>query len=405
MWVPTLFASEAGRSVFPDAHSVPRLAAASAATGAVPKPELRKLLTDVPVGGPLEPAVAKALAAVKPDRPGSLRGAREVALYRAASPSVVLVVTETGIGSGSLISINGDVLTNWHVVKDAVEVAVVFKPQLEGQGITRADARRAKVLRYDQVSDLALLRVLEVPSGARPLTLGSMNDTAVGADVHAIGHPSGQNWTYTRGVVSQIRRNYKWTSSDQLGHEASVIQTQTPINPGNSGGPLLSEEGRIVGVNTFKSEGEGLNFAVSVEEVREFLNRPASRYAQALTPKPARVTVATCKAGESTELYTQTSQDGATDLTGYDADCDGRVDFEVRIPKDKTKPITLAFDRNGDTKPDLLVLDFERDGKWDFSLHDTDYDGKWDLVGFHPNGEIKASKFERYEYWAAKNPR
>ena len=58
-----------------------------------------------------------------------------------------------------------------------------------------------------------------------------MSEAQVGADVHAIGHPQGQTWTYTKGLISQVRPDYQWGP-----HKADVIQTQTPINPGNSGG-------------------------------------------------------------------------------------------------------------------------------------------------------------------------
>ena len=77
----------------------------------------------------------------------------------------------------------------------------------------------------------------------------------VGADVHAIGHPFGEDWTYTRGYVSQLRDQYGWKSDLGKHHVADVIQTQTPINPGNSGGPLFSEIGEVVGVTTFGRPG------------------------------------------------------------------------------------------------------------------------------------------------------
>ena len=93
----------------------------------------------------------------------------------------------------------------------------------------------------------------------------------VGSDVHAIGQPGSLSWTYTKGYVSQIRNNYKW-NYEKTQHEASIIQTQTPISPGNSGGPLISSDGELLGVNSFKAQGENLNFAVTSLEVINFLN-------------------------------------------------------------------------------------------------------------------------------------
>jgi S1-C subfamily serine protease len=350
--------------------------------------------------------IARVLATVQPDKPGMLRGAKAAAIYRSSSPAVVMVVTKDGVGSGVLISSSGDIVTNWHVVSNSSEVAVVFKPIIEGTRVTRSDARSARVLRVDQVAVLALLRVDGIPSSSRPLALGFMDEIEIGADVHAIGHPTGETWTYTKGIVSQIRRDYTWTAATKLAHQASVIQTQTPINPGNSGGPLLGDSGRIIGINTFKSAGaEGLNFAVTVDEVRNFLSRSSSRYATAVPASPPSVAAAGCKTGELRELYENVSEDGSMDVTGYDADCDGKPDLELRLPKDKKRAAMLVFDVNKDSRPDIVVFDFDRDGKWDRSFHDTDYDGKWDLVGFHPDGSAKAARFERYDTWVAQAAR
>jgi hypothetical protein len=74
----------------------------------------------------------------------------------------------------------------------------------------------------------------------------------------------------------------------------------------------------------------------------------------------------------------------------------GRGDAIFTKPDDKTKPITAEFDSNYDGKIDIIVLDRDRDGRWDVSYYDTDHDGKIDLVGYHPDGNIKASRYEKY---------
>jgi S1-C subfamily serine protease len=201
------------------------------------------------------PATVRALSGVTPESLSVRRGVQSVRLFRKVSPAVVLVVTRDGIGSGSLLTAEGEILTNWHVVRGYREVGVIFKPAQEGAEPTAADAQRARVLRVDELADLALLRVKAVPPGVQPIPLGDLATVAVGADVHAIGHPTGEAWTYTMGVVSQVRRDYQWTDTTRTAHRATVIQTQTPINPGNSGGPLLNDAGRLIGVNSFKAEG------------------------------------------------------------------------------------------------------------------------------------------------------
>ena len=80
-------------------------------------------------------------------------------------------------------------------------------------------------------------------------------------------------WSYTKGVVSQIRSNYQWKTNDKNkkeNYQATVIQTQTPISQGNSGGPLFNNDGKLVGINTMIfGEGQNLNFSVAVDEVKE----------------------------------------------------------------------------------------------------------------------------------------
>jgi S1-C subfamily serine protease len=220
------------------------------------------------------------------DGTGAVRNAKGRQLYLTVSPAVVLVATKEGFGSGSLLDTAGNILTNWHVVKGYEYVAVIFKPTVEGKEPTRDDIKRGRVVKYDEIADLALVKVSEVPTGRTPVRLGDSSEIAVGMDVHAIGHPTGEAWTYTTGVISQYRQGYEWKAEgDPIKHRADIIQTQTPINPGNSGGPLLSDSSSLIGVNSFKAGGEGLNFAVSVDEVRKFLARSGDRIAQTPSTK------------------------------------------------------------------------------------------------------------------------
>ena len=348
---------------------------------------------------------ATSLRNVKGDSPGSLRGAKEIQLYRKISPSVVLVVTDSGLGSGSFLNAKGEVLTNWHVIQGAKEVGVIFKPKSEGRVVGAADIVRAEIIRYDEVSDLALLRILEVPKGVVPISFGSLTtDALVGADVHAIGHPSGESWTYTKGVVSQVRRDYKWTSESNKAHQATVIQTQTPINPGNSGGPLLTDDGRLIGVNSFKSKGEGLNFAVSIDDVQRFLSSSVNRFAVNVQPQQSAPQAAGGKScsEDPKQVYSGPNKEKNGTITGYDTDCDGVANFEIRTPNDSTKAITWVFDQNGDGKPDVVVFDYKRSNYFELSIHDVDFDGKWDLVGLHLDGKLKPTRYEKYDAYMAK---
>jgi S1-C subfamily serine protease len=96
---------------------------------------------------------------------GGTRSAKDAELYRNISPSVVLIVTNDSLGSGSLISTAGDIITNWHVVKGATSVGIVFKPAIEGRQPRKDDIKAAYVVKFDPIADLALVKAAEAPKG------------------------------------------------------------------------------------------------------------------------------------------------------------------------------------------------------------------------------------------------
>ena len=124
----------------------------------------------------------------------------------------------------------------------------------------------------------SLVQFQRTPPNLALLRTADERSIEVGSSVHAIGHPDGQQWTYTQGVISQVRSDFRWKDNNDLQHSATVIQTQTPINPGSSGGPLLDDKVAVVGVNTFfRAEKQGLNFAISVGEIKRFLEMRDNR--------------------------------------------------------------------------------------------------------------------------------
>src|SRR6266852_7089387 len=208
------------------------------------------------------------------------RGVVNTTVYREAAPATVLVVTDSALGSGVVIDSAGSILTTYHVIRDAKRVAVVFKPK-QGVDIKKDLAYAAIPTKVDETADLAVLKVAAPARLLHPLQIADVSRLEVGDDVHAIGHPEGEVWTYTTGTISQIRPRYEWKEGDET-HRATVIQTQTAINPGNSGGPLLNNQAQVIGINSFRAtEAEGLNYAVAGDTIEAFLRRPGSRLAQA----------------------------------------------------------------------------------------------------------------------------
>ena len=217
----------------------------------VPISQLRQIETDIPLA-----QVSKIAQLPFFEVGGKTRSAKDAEIYRVVSPSVVEILTQDGLGSGSLISTAGEIITNYHVVVGYSDVAIVFKPTIEGKEPTHDDIKLGHVVKFDQVADLALVKAVDVPKGRNPIRLGDSSDLAIGTDVRAIGHPKAQTWTYTTGIVSQYRIGFEWTI-ENIKHKADVIQTQTPISPGNSGGPLIGKSSALIGVNTLqKSDAE-----------------------------------------------------------------------------------------------------------------------------------------------------
>jgi S1-C subfamily serine protease len=132
---------------------------------------------------------------------------------------------------------------------------------------------RARVLGRDESTDLAVLRVGDLPPGVEPLQLGSSLPLVVGDPVVAIGNPFGLERTATTGIVSALKRVIRAPNDFEI---QNVIQTDAAINQGNSGGPLLDAGGRVVGINTQIATGsggnDGIGFAVPVDTLRPIVN-------------------------------------------------------------------------------------------------------------------------------------
>jgi S1-C subfamily serine protease len=178
-------------------------------------------------------------------------------VYQQASPAVVSIRAGDGTGSGSIITPDGLVLTNAHVIGDAQTVTV-----------TLADGRRAQgnVVAFGEAGeDLAAVQ-LQGQSNLPTVRIARPGSVAVGQRTFAIGNPFGRfQGTFTTGIVSRVDTN------------RGLIQTDAAINPGNSGGPLLNSQGELIGVNsaiftTGRDSGNiGIGFAISVDQVQPFL--------------------------------------------------------------------------------------------------------------------------------------
>jgi S1-C subfamily serine protease len=168
----------------------------------------------------------------------------------------------TASGSGIVIDNNGTILTNYHVVENAVKVTV----SLENKKTVNA-----QVVGKDPSNDLAVLRIPTDGLTLHPLTLGDSSGVEVGDPVLAIGNPFGLDRTLTTGVISALQRQITAPNGFTI---SNVLQTDAPINPGNSGGPLLDAAGRVIGINSQIETGGsgdgsvGIGFAVPIDTAK-----------------------------------------------------------------------------------------------------------------------------------------
>lgn len=182
-------------------------------------------------------------------------------VYRETIDSVVLIKVTTAAGRGGqgsgFVFRDDYVVTNAHVVSDAETVQVRFT---EGQW------RSASVVGTDPSSDLAVIQVSNPPEYATPLPLVE-DQPAIGTEVVAIGNPYGLEGSVTSGLISGINRSIPAPNGHTI---PDAIQTGAPVNPGNSGGPLVTLDGRVVGVIN-SGGGENLAFAISAALVKRVI--------------------------------------------------------------------------------------------------------------------------------------
>ncbi len=208
-------------------------------------------------------------------------------IYADASPSVVTILSvigdpsdptsQAGQGSGFVVSNDGEIVTNAHVVTNATEAG-------GDQAIKEADEVYvefgdrnqvpAEILGTDLNADVALIKVDPDGLDLKPIGLGDSDSIQVGAPVAAIGSPFGQEQSLSVGIVSATDRSIDSLTQFKID---GAIQTDTSINPGNSGGPLIGADGKVIGIdqqiNTTSGGNEGVGFAVPINLVKRSVDQ------------------------------------------------------------------------------------------------------------------------------------
>ena len=191
---------------------------------------------------------------------------------KAVSPSVVgvvqyqpnMTITQTGEGSGIIMSADGYVITNAHVVAGGTDFKVILHD---------GTPKDADLIGADPLTDLAVLKVGDV-TDLTPAVFGDSTQLEVGEQVIAIGNPGGKTLagSVTQGIISAVNREIP--DANNLPLNIPLIQTDAAINPGNSGGALVNEYGQVIGINSSKivAHGfEGIGFAIPISEAKPII--------------------------------------------------------------------------------------------------------------------------------------
>ncbi len=209
---------------------------------------------------------------------------KTIDLYKRVNGSVVFITTRSyvvdpfaffdevkpqeGTGTGTVIDVQrGIVITNLHVIESALQSGGSVEIML-----STGQSSKASLIGYDPESDIAALRVKELPKGMVGIPYGDSSTLEVGQRVLAIGNPFGLYRSLTAGIVSSLDRTM--TTPRGAGVK-DLIQTDAAINPGNSGGPLLDADGRLIGINTAilsqSGDSAGVGFAVPINSIKRIL--------------------------------------------------------------------------------------------------------------------------------------
>jgi serine protease Do len=291
-----------------------------------------------------------------------------------------------GAGSGVIISREGYIVTNNHVVEGAKEITVTLADRQE---------YKARIVGRDPKTDLAVLKI-NPQETLTAATLGNSDQLKVGDWVLAIGNPFGLSNTVTAGIVSAKGRIIGAGPYDDF------IQTDAPINPGNSGGPLFNMKGEVVGINTaIVPNGQGIGFAIPVNEAKPLIPQLISKgevtrgyigvSIQAITPELAKAMnlkeakgalvsdvvpgspadKGGIKQGDVIIAFNQKNIDGPRDLSSGVAQTPVGQEAKVAILREgREKQLTLKIEKFGSEEAKVEKSASSDQGKWGLGLED-----------------------------------
>ena len=219
-------------------------------------------------------------------------------IIRRATPSVVLITSEfknygTGTGTGIVLSSDGYIITNWHVIETTTEElvsngysnpfswfgggyevkTVVLKADKVTITLSDGTEHEAKVIGSDESADLALLKI--DMTGLTPAVIGNSDDLVLGETAVTLGYPMSLGLSASSGIISGLDKEITTELSNGKTATMTLIQTDASINHGNSGGPLFNSKGEVVGITSakiVKNDGEGMGLAIPITDAMPILD-------------------------------------------------------------------------------------------------------------------------------------
>ncbi len=317
-------------------------------------------------------------------------------LFKQAAESVVFIDSDYGLGSGVIISDEGDIITNYHVIEDLNDDEI-YVYMYEGvhnydELVENYEYYTVEILSIDKSKDLALLQLEQEVDNITPILFAYDEDVKIGSQVFAIGHPTSEDpylWSFTEGIVNRIAFE-EWSyaigglmgwffGEDDYQISANVITTQTPINSGNSGGLLMNSQGNLVGINTYSDESlMNVSGAIALDEVVKFLEKNDFEFFD--IEDENNIKNNSSDLVYNFEIYddNQSKDEGFGFNTVFE---NKEALIELIVPGNKDEAAYIGIDLNNDFEYDVMLYDVNDDESFSFWEIDLDNDGEYEWSG------------------------
>ena len=328
-------------------------------------------------------------------------------LYNSKVESIVAIVdSEDGIGSGIVISEDGHVITNYHVIEglSSEDLFFYFHDNIQNFDDLLENSLyfEGEIIYTDKSKDLALLKVDTSQDNIYPIKFADPNSILVGSQVFAIGHPDYMLWSFTEGIINRIAReewSYAvgglsgwWAGEDDYTVNANTIFTQTPINAGNSGGLLMNSEGEMIGVNTWSDESMmNVSGAINIDEIIAFI-RKSGIHIDSIRPTKRNTDINESAVFNLKEVEYDNGDEGFMYYTYFNGN---KISVELGVPKIEDNATFIAIDLNLDDIRDVHLYDIDDDESFSYWEIDINLDGYIDWKG-DTTTDKKKKKYRKF---------